>query len=330
MRRLWILFGALSLLLLLLIVSVSVGAVAIAPHDIWPALVNPDSASYFIVHELRLPRALVGVLAGFGLAVGGAILQSLIRNPLASPDVIGLTKGAGFLAAGVIFLFPKAPLYALPLAAFAGALAAFLLLLMLSRRFTLSPAAVALVGVAIGAIFQAGTQYWIVTNPTNINMALLWLSGSLWSRGWPQVAYLLPAMAVLLPLAWGRYKTLNVLQLGDESGLSLGLRLSRTRFWLFLLAVGIAGLSVSAVGAIGFVGLLAPHLARILVGGRHQWQIPLSALIGANLMLLGDCVGRMLIIPREVPVGIMTAILGAPYFVYLLRRERLRRVRGNG
>nr|WP_307720023.1 iron chelate uptake ABC transporter family permease subunit [Paenibacillus koleovorans] len=319
--------GAGAVLVALLLVSVSVGAVVVPPADVLPGLFDPDSASYFIVHELRLSRAVVGMLAGIGLAVGGAILQSLVRNPLASPDVIGITKGAGFLAAGVIFLFPKSPLYMLPLTAFAGALAAFLLLLALSRRLTLSPSAIALIGVAIGAVFQAGIQYLLVTNPTNINMALLWLSGSLWSRGWPQVGYLLPAMAVLVPLALASYRKLNVLQLGDESSVSLGLSLAGDRFWLFLLAVGLAGVSVSAVGAIGFVGLLAPHIARRLVGGRQQWLLPLAALLGADLMLLGDCLGRVILIPREVPVGIMTAIIGAPYFVYLLRRERQRTVR---
>ncbi|ULL13072.1 iron-dicitrate transporter subunit FecD [Paenibacillus sp. H1-7] len=318
---------ALLALIVLSVLSVSVGTVAVPFGQVGASLVSPDSPTYFIVHEVRLPRVLVGILAGFGLAVGGVILQSVIRNPLASPDVIGVTKGAGLAAAAVIFLFPKAPGYAIPAAAFAGAIVAFALLTLLSRRLTLTPASLALVGVAIGAVLQAGTQYLIVTHPTNINMALLWLSGSLWSRGWKELYALLPWVALLVPVAWGSFAKLNVLQLGDETSASLGLRLTRQRFLLLLLAVAIAGISVSAVGGIGFVGLIAPHMARSLVGGRHQWLIPLAALIGADLMLLGDCLGRILIIPREVPVGIMTAIIGAPYFVYLLRRERSRRWR---
>jgi iron complex transport system permease protein len=314
--------AAFSAMILLLAVSVSVGAVTIAPSELLPGLFDADSSSYFIIHEIRLPRAVVGILAGFGLAVSGVILQSLVRNPLASPDVIGITKGAGFLAAAVIYLFPKAPGYVLPIAAFAGAVLAFLLLIAFTRRLTLTPSAVALVGVAIGAVFSAGIEYLIVKNPANINMALLWLAGSLWSRGWTQAAYLLPAIAVLLPIAYGSYARMNVLQLGEDSGISLGVSMRQSRFWLFLLAVTLAGSAVSAVGAIGFIGLLAPHIARSIVGGRHQWLFPLAALIGADLMLLGDCLGRILIIPREVPVGIMTAILGAPYFIYLLRRQR--------
>lgn len=312
------------LLLGLAAVSAAVGTVRVPLGELGTALTDSASPSYFIVHEVRLPRIVVGILAGFGLATGGVILQSLVRNPLASPDVIGISKGAGLAAAATLLLFPKMPGWVLPPMALAGALAAFLLLMLLSRRLTLSPATLALVGVALGAVFQAGTQYLLVTHPTNVNVALLWLAGSLWGRGWREAHALLPWIALLLPLAWASFARLNVLQLGDESGLSLGLRLGRERFRLLLLAVALAGASVAAVGAIGFIGLLAPHIARSLVGSRHQWLIPLAALLGADLMLLGDCLGRIVIIPREIPVGIMSAVIGAPYFVYLLRKESSR------
>ncbi len=316
---------AFLLMIILAIIYAHVGAVRIPYRDVWAALTDAKHPSYFIVHQLRLPRILVAILAGFGLAVGGVILQSVIRNPLASPDVIGITKGAGFMAAGVIFLFPTLPSYYLPIAAFIGAFAAFLLLLLLSRRLTLRPSHLALVGIAIGTIFQAGIQYLIVRHPSDINAALLWLSGSLWNRSWSNVYSLLPWIAVLLPIVWANFAKLNVFQLGDEMTATLGVRIGRQRFWLLLLAVSLAGISVSAVGAISFIGLIAPHIARSLVGGRHQWLIPLAALIGADLMLLGDLVGRVIILPREVPVGIMTAVIGTPYFIYLLRRERRRR-----
>ncbi|OPH59374.1 iron-dicitrate transporter subunit FecD [Paenibacillus ferrarius] len=323
-RRALPLVIAFATMLMLALIYAHVGAVRIPYGDVWAGLTDAKHPSYFIIHQVRLPRLLVGILAGFGLAVGGAILQGIVRNPLASPDVIGITKGAGFMAAAVIFLFPKSPSYLLPIAAFAGAVLAFLLLLMLSRRLTLRPSSLALVGVAIGTVFQAGTQYLIVRHPSDINMALLWLSGSLWSRSWHDVYSLLPWIAVLLPIVWASYAKLNVFQLGDDITASLGLHIARQRFWLLLLAVALAGISVSAVGAIGFIGLIAPHIARSIVGGRHQWLIPLAALIGADLMLLGDLLGRVIIIPREVPVGIMTAVIGAPYFLYLLRKERRR------
>ncbi len=312
------------LMIVLAVVSVRAGAVAVSFRDIWSTLLHEQNKSFFIVYEVRMPRVLVGILAGFGLAVGGVILQSLLRNPLASPDVIGITKGAGFTAAAIIFLFPKSPSYMLPIAALTGAFAAFGLLIALSRKLTLTPASLALVGVAIGALFQAGTQYLIVKHPSDINMALLWMTGSMWSRNWDDALSLLPWISVLIPVSWLSFAKLNIFQLGDEVSSSLGLNVVKQRFWLIFLAVALAGISVSAVGSIGFIGLIAPHIARSIVGGRHQLLIPLAALIGADLMLLGDCLGRILIIPREIPVGIMTAILGAPYFVYLLRRERNR------
>lgn len=324
LRKSMPLFIAFALLIVLAVLSVRVGAVSVPFQELWESLVTKDGSFSFIVREYRMPRIVVGILAGFGLAVAGVILQSIIRNPLASPDVIGITKGAGFAATLVIFVFSGAPSYALPIAAFAGALFAFLLLLLLSRRMTLTPASFALVGIAIGAVFQAGIQYLLVKNPSDINMALLWMSGSLWGRSWDEAFMLLPWIIVLLPVAWWNFAKLNVFQLGDEWSVALGLNLVRERLWLLLLAVALTAISVAAVGAIGFIGLIAPHTARLLVGGRHQWLIPLAALIGADMMLLGDCLGRVLIIPREVSVGIMTAIIGAPYFVYLLRRARVR------
>ncbi|RAP73875.1 FecCD family ABC transporter permease [Paenibacillus montanisoli] len=316
------LLAAFLLMIILSVVSIRVGAVSVPFKEIWLTLQTQPNKSFFIVHELRMPRVAVAILAGIGLSVGGVILQSVLRNPLASPDVIGLTKGAGFLAAAVLFLFPASPSYWLPLAALAGAFLAFALLLLLTRRLTLPPATLALVGIAIGAAFGAGTQYLIVKHPRDISLALLWLAGSLWGRNWHDVWTLLPWIVILLPAAWLSFSKLNVLQFNDMTGASLGLNIFRERFLLILLAVALAGICVSAVGAIGFVGLLAPHIARSLAGPRHQRLIPLAALIGADLMLLGDFLGRIIIAPREVPAGIMTAVIGAPYFVYLLRRER--------
>lgn len=309
-------------MIVLAVLSVRAGAVSVSFRDIGAIVLQQDSPFQFIVVHVRLPRVVVAILAGSGLAVGGVILQSLVRNPLASPDVIGMTKGAGFAAAAVIYLFPGSPGYVLPAAAFAGALGAFGLLALLSRRLSLSPAALALVGIAVGAVFQAGIQYLIVRHPADLNMALLWLSGSLWGRGWADALSLLPWLAVLLPVAWLNSAKLDIFRLGDETSASLGIGVVRQRFWLMLLAVALAGISVSAVGAIGFVGLLAPHIARSLVGGRHRLLMPLASLIGADLMLLGDGIGRIVAIPREVPVGIMAAVIGTPYFVYLLRKER--------
>lgn len=322
MSKKWILGSGIILLFLLALVSIAAGAVPIAPRDIISGLTDPNSRSYFIVHEVRLPRTLVAIAAGSGLAVAGAILQTILRNHLASPDVIGITQGASFAAVSVIFLFPAATATILPAAAFGGALLSLAILILISRRLTLAPATLALVGVAVGSIFQAGVQYYIVTYPTNVNMALLWMSGSLWGRGWEQLRPLAPLLLLMLTIAIGNAKKLNILEVGDAISISLGLLVRRERLWLLLLSVCLAGASVSAVGAIGFIGLLAPHIARTLVGTQNQWRLPMAAVIGAILIVLGDIVGRIIIIPREVPAGIVTSVIGAPYFIYLLQRAR--------
>ncbi|MFC3803534.1 FecCD family ABC transporter permease [Cohnella sp. GCM10012308] len=322
MRRGVLLLAALTLMFLLCWLSLTSGAVPIAPSRVIGGLTDPTSSVYFIVHQVRLPRMLVAIWAGCGLAVAGAVLQSLLRNPLSSPDVIGITQGASFAAAAAIYLLPGATAGALPLYAFAGAMLSFLILILISRKLTLSPASLALSGVAIGAVFQAGVQYFMVTNPTNVNMALLWMTGSLWGRGWDQVPPLVVLIAIMSVIAMANARKLDILQLGDALSQSLGLLVRKERLWLLLLSVAMAGVSVSAVGAIGFIGLLAPHMARALVGTRNRWRLPMAAAIGADLMLLGDLLGRTLIVPREIPVGIVTAIIGAPYFIFLLRRER--------
>ncbi|MDI4649699.1 FecCD family ABC transporter permease [Cohnella hashimotonis] len=322
MRRGLLLLAALALLFNLCWLSLVSGAVPIAPSRVIGGLTDPTSSAYFIVHQVRLPRMLVAVWAGCGLAVAGAVLQSLLRNPLSSPDVIGITQGASFAAAAAIYLLPGATAGALPLYAFTGAMLSFLILILISRQLTLSPASLALSGVAIGAVFQAGIQYFMVTNPTNINMALLWMTGSLWGRGWDQVPPLVVPITIMSVIALMNARKLDILQLGDALSQSLGMLVRRERLWLLLLSVAMAGVSVSAVGAIGFIGLLAPHMARVLVGTRNRWRLPMAAAIGADLMLLGDLLGRTLIVPREIPVGIVTAIIGAPYFIFLLRRER--------
>lgn len=316
--------SALIALLFLAVLSLHFGAVTIPWREIWSSFWQSDSTFSFILTQNRLPRIVVAILAGSGLAVAGVLLQNVVRNPLASPDVIGVTKGAGLCAVIVLFLFPKAPYFVLPIAAIVGALLAFSLIVLLSKRMTIGPASFALIGVALGAVFQAGIQYMLIKFPTNINQALLWMSGSLWGRGWGEALYLLPWIVVLLPIAWAQYAKMNVIQLGDESSVGLGINIKRQRLWLMLLSVSLTGISVSAVGAIGFIGLVAPHIARLLVGSRYQLLIPLAALIGADLLLLSDVIGRVIIIPREVPVGIMSAIIGAPYFIYLLRRQRVR------
>lgn len=320
--RLWI--GSLAVLVLLFsIVATGIGAVFITPAEIVSTLIGKGEGNYaFIILNYRLPRIAVALLTGAGLAVSGAILQGIVRNPLASPDVIGLTKGAGLAAIIVIILFPKSPAGVLPIASFAGAALVAVALYLLAYKKGIKPATLALVGIAIGAIAQAGIQYLMIKYPVDVNAALAWLTGSLWGKSWDQVFGLLPWMVALLPLSFLLAIKLDVLNLGDDIAYGLGENVEHLRLLLLAVAVALAGVSVAVVGTIGFVGLIAPHIARQLVGAKHQFLLPAAALIGILLILIADSFGRGLIPPIEIPAGIFTALIGAPYFLFLLRKKR--------
>lgn len=301
--------------------SIGVGAVYISPDTLWRYFIGMDAGnSGFIIQNFRLPRILMAILVGAGLGFSGAILQGIIRNPLASPDVIGITKGAGLAAVTVIILYPNLPVIGLPIAAFLGAGVVTLALYLFAYRQGVKPATLALVGIALGSICQAGIQLLTVKFPLETNAALVWLTGSLWGKDWTDVWLLLPWILVLIPLALLLTRKLDVLSLGDDVAEGLGEPVRRARLLLLIIAVSLAGASVAVVGTLGFVGLVAPHIARQLVGNRHAYLLPTSALVGIALLLLADGLGRGLFPPTEVPAGIFTAIIGAPYFLYLLRK----------
>lgn len=300
--------------------SVGIGAVYIPPEVIFDYLIGADTQnSGYIIENFRLPRIVMSMLVGTGLGVSGAILQGIIRNPLASPDVIGITKGAGLAAVAVIILYPGLPVIGLPIAAFTGAgLVTFGLYIFAFRR-SVQPATLALVGVALGAICQAGIQYLTIKFPLETNAALVWLTGSLWGKDWTDVWILLPWIITVTPVALMLARKLDVLALGDDVAEGLGEPVKKARILLLILAVLLAGASVSVVGTLGFVGLIAPHIARQLVGNRHIHLLPVSALVGTLLLMIADNLGRGLFPPTEVPAGIFTAIIGAPYFLFLLK-----------
>ncbi|MFC7063757.1 FecCD family ABC transporter permease [Halobacillus seohaensis] len=313
---------ALSILVVVLsFLSVGVGAVYISPSEIFQNFLGAGTGNNdFIIMNFRLPRIFMALLVGVGLGVSGAILQGIIRNPLASPDVIGITKGAGLAAVIVIILFPGLPLIGLPIAAFIGAGVVTAVLYMFAYRQGVQPATLALVGIALGAICQAGIQLLTVKFPLETNVALVWLTGSLWGKDWTDVWLLLPWIVVLLPISIVLASKLDVLSLGDDVAEGLGESVRKARLLLLVIAVLLAAASVAVVGTIGFVGLIAPHIARQLVGNRHSYLLPASALVGMVLLLLADGLGRGILPPTEIPAGIFTAVIGAPYFLFLLRR----------
>ncbi|MGY4794765.1 FecCD family ABC transporter permease [Lysinibacillus fusiformis] len=317
-----ILLVLLIIILILSIISLGLGAIYITPSEIIQNLIGEGTSSQkFILSNYRIPRIIIAIIVGSGLATAGAILQGILRNPLASPDVIGVTKGAGLAAVIIIVLFPASPIIYLPLAAFIGAAIIAVILMLFVYKKGAQPNTLALVGIALGAICQAGIEYFMIKFPDDVSATLLWLTGSLWARGWDQVYILLPCL-ILIPLLIGLTSKLDILSLGDDIATGLGERSKFLRYILLGVSVVLIGVCVATVGSIGFIGLIAPHIARRIVGSKFKVLLPASALFGAILLLVADSLGRGLFPPIEIPAGIITAVIGAPYFLYLLRSER--------
>ncbi|PTA67274.1 FecCD family ABC transporter permease [Deinococcus arcticus] len=317
--------GALTLLLAVL--ALGLGAVRTPAGDVLRVLLGGgDDLTRQLVLELRAPRIVVALLAGAMFAASGSMLQGVIRNPLASPDLIGVGAGAGLAATVFLLAWPGAPAGGLPWAALLGAWGGFALVLALARDWagpgagSLHPVRLALVGVAVAAALGAAQQLVLVRAPDGLGSALGFLTGTVYGADALRAAALLPWALVLLPAALLLARSLDLLNLGEDLATSLGTRVNAARLLCLTVAVALAGAAVTGAGILGFVGLLAPHLARLLVGARHARLLPVSMLIGAALVLAADTLGRALLPPIEVPAGVFTTLVGAPYFLYLLRR----------
>lgn len=321
-----VLLGIAILTAVLVIWSVSYGEYAIAPFDILKTLLgissdNTDVA--FVIYTLRLPRIVTALLVGIGLATSGAILQGLTRNSLAAPDIVGVNAGAALVAVALIVALPSLPLFWLPLGAFLGALLTALSIYLLSWNRGSSPVRLILVGIGINALANAFISLLVTFGEINsVSQALIWLTGSVYGRSWPEVMALVPWLVVCLPLMFWLARDLDILALGDEIATGLGSPVERRRAGLLLLSVALAGASVATAGLIGFVGLMAPHVARQLVGQAHQGMLFVSAAVGALMVVAADLVGRSLFAPIELPCGLITALIGAPYFLFLLYHTR--------
>lgn len=307
------------LLLLTFVVSLRYGTHTLT-FDQMRLAVSPGDTNHFPLFEYRLPRSLLAMLVGAALALSGVLVQGIIRNPLASPDILGVNHAAGLASVGALMLLPALPVLWLPPLAFTGGIVAFVLLRLMSGRA--APLRLALMGVALTAFYASVTDYLMLSRPMEINSALLWLTGSLWGRGWNFVSVVAPWLLALLPLSLVFCRDLDVLALGDDSASTLGIRVRGVQRLVLLLAVALAAISVAACGPIGFIGLVAPHLTRKLVGGRHRVLIPAALLVGALILLLADVLARTLHPPLELPAGVLTAVIGAPYFFWLLMRTR--------
>ncbi|MDP2711503.1 MAG: iron chelate uptake ABC transporter family permease subunit [Solirubrobacteraceae bacterium] len=321
------LLGALGVATLLaLTLSVGRGDFPIAPLEVLSTLTGAgDEATRFVVLELRLPRALTAVLTGIALGIAGAIFQDLARNPLVSPDIIGISAGASFAAVSLIVLGDTSGVISVPLAALGGAIAAGVALYLLAWRGGVQGYRLVLVGIGVAALLHAGIDYVFTRGQIfQVAEAYVWLVGSLNARGWEHVWPLAGALAVLLPLALALGRQLEVLQLGDDVARALGIGVERARLALLAVAVVLTGIAVSAAGPIAFVAFIAPHIARRICGTvSPSGVLPVAAATGALLVLSADLIGRLAFAPNGVPVGIVTAIIAAPYFLLLLRRANL-------
>ncbi|HEY9691155.1 MAG TPA: iron ABC transporter permease [Oculatellaceae cyanobacterium] len=325
--RLPFLLLVLSLLsLAVLILNVQHGEYPIATTDIIKTLFgintgNPDHR--LIVYNLRLPRTLVAFMVGMALAIAGTIFQGLTRNSLADPSIIGINAGASLVAVAVIVLFPSAPIYVLPMAAFMGALLMAALIYGLAWQGGSSPTLLILLGIGLSAIASAFTSLMIIFGSIyDVTQALVWLAGSVYGRSWEQFFSFLPWVIFGTPIAFSLSRHLNVLNLGDDTAKGLGSRVEWERGGLVVVAVALSASAVATAGAIAFVGLIAPHAGRQLIGVNHQNLLPVTAILGGLLVMLADLVGRTVFAPIELPCGVVTAAIGAPFFLYLLIRHR--------
>ncbi|MEA0553970.1 iron ABC transporter permease [Lysinibacillus irui] len=315
------------LIFITFIISMNTGVIKLTPLDIfWTLLGQGDAQQQVILFEFRLPRIVIAVFVGMGLAISGAILQGVSKNALADPGILGINAGAGLAVMLYVSFFPitkAAPVYLLPVLAFIGAgLTAVIIYTLSYRRHEgITPMRLILTGVAVAAgISSAMIVLTLRLSPENYQFVATWLAGSIWGSNWLFVFSLLPWLVILLPFVFVKATVLNVLNLGELTAVGLGASIEKERRWLLVAAVGLAGASVSVSGGIGFVGLIAPHLARQLVGAKHQFLLPTAALLGGFLVLMADTVGRSIFEPSEIPTGIVVAVIGAPYFLYLLAR----------
>jgi iron complex transport system permease protein len=283
---------------------------------------DADVTGHVLIHSERLPRAVIGTVVGASLAVAGALMQALTRNPLASPSVFGINAGALFFVVLAVIFFSLFSMVSLMWFAFLGALIAAVIVYSLGSigRDGLTPIKIVLAGSAINALFVSFTQAILVLNEAGMQNVLFWLAGSVSGRTMEMLRPVFPfiLLAGLTALFMGR--AINVLVTGDDIAKGLGQKTLLVKSVMGILIVVLAGGSVSIAGAIGFIGLVIPHIARGLTGNDYRWIIPFSAVLGALLLVSADVAARLVIMPQEVPIGVVTALIGVPFFIYIARK----------
>ncbi|MGZ7441228.1 FecCD family ABC transporter permease [Paenibacillus sp. TH7-28] len=327
-RTIWICLLLSVVCLGVMVISAAISSKYIPPLTVIKSFFGmAEAGDQVIVQKIRLPRIIIAALVGASLAVAGAILQGVIRNPLASPDVAGITEGASLGAILFIFLFQGSiSIHWMPLAAIGGAFLVTALLYVLAWKKGVSPLRIILIGIGVSAAIKSLSFMLIISGPLQLaSQSLTFMTGSIYGVSWENdVLTLLPWTAILLVLTWLQARQVNIQALGDDIATSVGARVQLQRLLLIALSVSLAGSAVAIGGAIAFIGLMAPHMARKLTGPSFSGVLPISALLGALILLIADLIARTAFLPRDVPAGVFTAAIGAPFFMILLYRNRNR------
>ncbi|GIQ68132.1 iron ABC transporter permease [Xylanibacillus composti] len=327
-RQRWMTVSLFLLILLTIFVSAGLGYSSLSYDRLLPTLFGQGTfKEEFALFSVRLPRIFVTLLAGMALALSGAILQTITRNDLADPGIIGINSGAGVGMALFYLYFPIHAglfVYMLPFVSFISAFAAASLIYLFSyqKHTGLQPIRFVLTGVGF-SMALSGVMIVLISSAerTKVEFIAKWLAGNIWGTDWPFIWALLPWLIFLVPFVLYKCRTLNLLGMNEPAAIGVGVAVSKERMQLFAAAVALAASAVSITGGIAFVGLMAPHMAKALIGPRSQMHLPLALLLGGWLLLIADTIGRNLLEPDGIPAGIMVALLGAPYFIYLLLRK---------
>lgn len=316
-----VIISSFIVLLFLIFLFSTIGSVKLSYGEIFSALINNDNKIVTtIVYQMRLPRNILAVLVGANLAISGLLLQAVMKNPLSDPGITGVSSGASVGAIIILLLIPQY-IGILPLIAFLGGAVACACVYMMAWKNGLKPIRVVLAGVAVNAILGGVISLLTTFYSDKIQSALLWLNGSLAAKTWTDVRLLGIYSIIGLTLSLFCIRSANILNLGDDAAINLGVNLNKTRLVLSAVAVFLAGVSTAVVGIISFVGLIVPHVSRMIIGSDHKYTIPFSIILGGIVLLVADTVARSILGSLELPVGVIMSIVGGPFFLYLLRKK---------
>jgi iron complex transport system permease protein len=317
--------------LLTLILSLNVGSFSIKPLDVVKTLLGQGTRTQeLVLFNMRLPRIIIAVLVGTALALAGTVLQGITKNDLADPGILGISSGAA-LAVVIYIYFMNGNVYdginnltifTIPIVALSGGVVGAFLVYSLAWKKGISASRLILVGIGVNAAFNALLiVFQLRFTSQEFNRVMVWISGSIWGTSWSYVIATLPWILVFIILTIYKARYLDILNLGDQLSIGLGVKVEKERRILLMYAVALAGVATAVAGTISFLGLISPHIARKLVGPKHKVLLPTSALVGTFILLLADTISRSMFAPIEIPVGIVVSIIGVPYFIYLILKE---------